>query len=90
MPTPSLTRAELARQLLLYKMKEYSDDFYCAGWIADLEFELWFQADSSAQAEENQSKITPSKECRQLGELAGAPVTYIGNGPEREQTIVVG
>ncbi len=24
-----------------------------------------------------------------LGELAGAPVTYVGNGPEREQTIVV-
>lgn len=24
-----------------------------------------------------------------LGELAGAPVSYIGNGPEREQTIVV-
>ena len=24
-----------------------------------------------------------------LGELAGAPVSYVGNGPEREQTIVV-
>jgi hypothetical protein len=37
----SPTRAELARELLLYKMREYSQDGFCAGWLHGLENELW-------------------------------------------------
>lgn len=38
---PEPTRAELARELLLYKMREYSQDAFCASWLVDLETELW-------------------------------------------------
>lgn len=39
LPEPS--RAELARELLRYKMEEYSEDFFCASWLVDLETVLW-------------------------------------------------
>lgn len=35
------THAELARKLLLYKMREYSQDGFCASWLHGLEEELW-------------------------------------------------
>lgn len=35
------TRADLARELLLYKMREYSQDGFCACWLRGLENELW-------------------------------------------------
>ena len=39
--SPEPTRSDLARELLLYKMREYSQDGFCASWLYDLEFELW-------------------------------------------------
>jgi len=38
---PSPTRAELARELLRYKMEDYSQNGFCASWLVDLEWELW-------------------------------------------------
>ena len=39
--TPEPTRADVARELLLYKMREYSQDGFCASWLHDMESELW-------------------------------------------------
>lgn len=33
--------AELAKELLLFKMEAYSKNYYAAGWAGDLEFLLW-------------------------------------------------
>jgi len=38
---PEPTRADLARELLLCKMREYSQDGFCASWMDGLEPELW-------------------------------------------------
>lgn len=48
---PEPTRAELARELLLDKMREYSQDGFCASWMQGLEFELWQLATSSSPTE---------------------------------------
>jgi hypothetical protein len=68
---PSPTRAELARDLLLYKMEEYSEDFACASWLVNLEFELWNFADITSTDSKDQYSITLGKELRTLSEIAG-------------------
>lgn len=68
-PTP--TRADLARELLLYKMEEYSEDFACASWLVDLEFELWGYGDIASTAPEEEYSIRLGKELRTLSEIAG-------------------
>ena len=60
------TRQELARDLLLYKMKEYSEDGYCAGWLDGLEWELW----EAAEQPRPTGPFITSRECRQLAEIA--------------------
>ena len=71
-PTDGLpTRAALARELLLYKMKEYSQDGFCATWLVDLEFELWEAADKATPAKGESFAMSVSKECRPLAEIAG-------------------
>jgi len=65
------SRATIARELLLYKMKEYSEDFFCASWLVDLEFELWEAAERESPSEREMSMVTTSRECRSLAELAG-------------------
>lgn len=73
---PSLTREELARELLRYKMMEYSQDYFCATWLVDLEFELWNAADLAAPSPETDCTVSLSRECRVLGELAGGWWVY--------------
>ena len=71
-PTDHLpTRAALARELLRYKMEEYSQDGFCASWLIDLEFELWEAAERDAPSEREMFIVTTSRECRRLAELAG-------------------
>ena len=43
MPTesPGPSRAELAQEVLLHRMMDYSEDNYCASWLGGLEFLLW-------------------------------------------------
>ena len=73
MPTdpPSPTRADLARELLRYKMQESSQDGFCASWLVDLEWELWTEADQSESAPEREHIRSTSRECRVLAEIAG-------------------
>ena len=39
-----LNRAALAQEVLLSRMKLLSEDFYAAGWISGLEFDVWEMA----------------------------------------------
>ena len=68
---PDPTREELACELLRYKMMEYSQDAFCATWLADLEWDLWTKADLTDPSPEQEFVISVSRECRTLGEIAG-------------------
>ncbi len=71
-PTDGLpNRAALARELLLCKMKEYSQDGFCATWLVDLEFDLWETAEKTAPSPAESYALAASKECRTLAEIAG-------------------
>ncbi|MCF3652540.1 hypothetical protein [Synoicihabitans lomoniglobus] len=63
-------RQELARELLLYKMQEYSQDGFCASWLHGLEWELWEAAEPPNAPAENPFIFNTSRECRQLAEIA--------------------
>ncbi len=71
-PTDDLpSRADLARELLLYKMREYFQDAYCASWLVGIEIELWDLAEREAPTERESYAVTTSKECRRLAGIAG-------------------
>jgi len=71
-PTDSLpSRLALARELLRYKMADYSQDGFCASWLIDLEIELWEAAEWEAPGERDACTVATSKECRRLAEVAG-------------------
>lgn len=71
MPEATQSRADLARELLRYKMMEYSQGGFCASWLVDLEFELWTEADRSDCLTERDYIHSTSRECRMLAEIAG-------------------
>jgi hypothetical protein len=71
-PTDGLpSRVALARELLRYKMEEYSQDGFCASWLVDLEIELWEAADRQAATGHEACTVATSKACRQLAQIAG-------------------
>jgi hypothetical protein len=71
-PTDGLpSRVALARELLRYKMEEYSQDGFCASWLVDLEFELWTEADRPVSLPKRDYILSASRECRMLSEIAG-------------------
>lgn len=61
------TYEELAREVLLRRMREYSEDCHCASWLIGLEFLLW-----EKQADTDKSPPTQerSKICGKLHALA--------------------
>ena len=73
--SPGPTRAELARETLLHRMKNYSEDFHCAGWLSGLEFLLWEapEEDDSVWALSCRERVL---ECRTLAEVAGGWWVY--------------
>lgn len=89
-PTDGLpSRAALARELLRYKMEEYSQDGFCASWLMELEFELWEAADSDAPSEREMFTVTTSRECRRLAELAGGWWAWDNEVPGAENPVFV-
>jgi hypothetical protein len=71
-PTDGLpSRAALARELLRYKMEDYSENGFFASWLIDLEFELWEAVEREAPSERVMDTFAISRECRRLAELAG-------------------
>ncbi len=73
---PSPTRSELARELLRYKMLEYSQEFFCATWLVNLEFELWESAEVANPGSMREYVVSLSKELRILAEIAGGWWVY--------------
>lgn len=59
----SPTRAHLARELVRYKMEEYSEDFFCAGWLVDLEFQLWNAAEVQNPSAQPATRLLPETPC---------------------------
>jgi len=70
------TREELARELLRYKMMEYSEDGFCATWLEDLEWDLWSNMERSDSSPAGQYAAAVSRECRQLAEISGSWWVY--------------
>jgi len=73
---PPPTYAELAREVLLRRMRDYSEDYYCAGWLGSLEFILW-----EGPADDDESLTTPDRrkitaELRTLAGIAGGWWVY--------------
>ena len=84
------SRVALARELLLYKMKEYSQDGFCATWLVDLEFELWEAAEKATPVKGESYVMAVSKECRPLAEIAGGWWSWPDNaGPNDEAPVFV-
>jgi hypothetical protein len=65
------TRADLARELLLYKMREYSEDYHCAAWLHDLESLLWEMPNANDELQLNQFHVKMIPEFRVLAKIAG-------------------
>lgn len=71
LPEPYPTRADLARELLRYKMEDYSQNGFCASWLVDLEWELWDAGESKIPGDPRTMTIEVSRECRVFAEIAG-------------------
>lgn len=74
--SPAPSRAELARELLRYKMMEYSEDMFCATWLGNLESLLWTEAERVNPEPSQEYTVAFSRECRVLGEIAGGWWVY--------------
>ncbi len=74
--SPAPSRADLARELLRYKMEDFSQNGFCASWLIDLEWELWFAAEKTDLDPREKWAVETSRECRVLGEIAGGWWVY--------------
>lgn len=64
-------RAAIAWELLYRLMREYSEDFHCAGWLSDLEFVVWdFAHNPNRQNTENTEAESLARWFRDLAILA--------------------
>jgi hypothetical protein len=66
---PGPTRAELAREVLLHRMRDYSEEFHCAGWLSGLEVLLW-EIPEEDDRTWVQARREISMELRTLAEIA--------------------
>jgi hypothetical protein len=73
---PGPTRAELAREVLLHRMRTYSEEFHCAGWLGGLEFLLWNDVEEDGLDSWIQDRKQLGAECRTLAEIAGGWWVY--------------
>ena len=70
------TLAELARELLLYKMQEYSEAM-CASWLSCAEYDIWELGEPGAANPEELPWLRQNGlDCRKLGELASGWWVY--------------
>mgnify|MGYP005846685803 CR=1 FL=1 len=74
--TPPPTYAELAREVLLHRMKDYSEDYHCASWLVDLEFLLWEMPAADDESRVAQIHTKTVTELRTLAEIAGGWWVY--------------
>lgn len=74
-PTPP-TYAELAREVLLHRMRDYSEDYHCAGWLSSLEFLLWEEPAEDDESLTIQARRKITAELRALAGIAGGWWVY--------------
>ena len=72
-PTDGMpSRAYLAHECLLYRMRQLSETFYAAQWVDDLEFEVWDMAHKQPYCfADNPVSESMAKSFRDLATLAG-------------------
>ena len=74
------TLAELARELLLYRMQEYSEAM-CASWLSDAEFDVWELGEAGPGKPPGAAWLRRNGlDCRKLGELSGGWWVYDSDG----------
>jgi hypothetical protein len=61
----------LAREALRIEMENYSENYWCAGWIRGLEFELWRQVTAIRQHGTLIGARPEAYACMLLAEIAG-------------------
>jgi len=73
MPTESTppTYEELAREVLLRRMRDYSEDYHCAGWLSGLEFLLWEEQTVEDKSPSAEMRAKIRGELHALSEIAG-------------------
>lgn len=77
------SRAALARELLYRLMREYSEDFHCAGWLSDLEFVVWnFAHNPDRRNTENPEAESLARWFRDLATIADG--WWVGSKPTGE------
>lgn len=73
---PPPTYADLAREVLLRRMRDYSEDYYCAGWLGSFEFLLWEGSAGDDESLTTQARSKIIAELRALAEIAGGWWVY--------------
>jgi len=68
---PPPTYAELAREVILHRMSDYSEDYHCAGWLNSLEFLLWEGPADDDESLTTQARRKITAELRALAGIAG-------------------
>ena len=70
------TLAELARELLLYRMQEYSDAM-CASWLVEAEYDIWdLGGPEEGTPRGSVFERRMALDCRKLAELCGGWWAY--------------
>ena len=79
------TVAELARELLLYRMQEYSEAM-CASWLSDAEFDVWELGEPGKPNPLESAWLRQNGlDCRKLGEIASGWWVYDAR-PQAEES----
>jgi len=73
---PPPTYAELAREVILHRMSDYSEDYHCAGWLSSLEFLLWEGPADDDESLTTQARRKISAELRALAGIASGWWVY--------------
>jgi hypothetical protein len=77
------TRKALANELLYFRMRQLSETFYSAGWVEDLEFEVWDMAHQEPhQIAGNAVSSDMAKYFRDLAALGGGWWVWPGTAGE--------
>lgn len=86
-PSPSLT--ELAREVLLHRMREYSEEYHCAGWLGGLEFLLWEtpSSDDDSPAAKRLRNLVP--ELQTLAEIADGWWAWDSDQPAADNPVFI-
>ena len=73
---PPPTYEELAQEVLLHRMQDYSEDYHCAGWLSGLEFLLWEESTDEGEAPDAQARSEMRGELHALAKIAGGWWVY--------------